>query len=136
MFRDDLLAGMESTADNVRQNAPHYSSKMATDNNKETFWAVDPELRTGELRVNVVPERKINIFRVEEPIKYGQRVKSFEIWGFSGGQWVKITEGTTIGRSRILQLDTPVYVSKVKLVIKDARGAPAIRSFGAWFYEL
>lgn len=136
MFRDDLLAGMESTADNVRQNAPHYSSKMATDNNKETFWAVDPELRTGELTVNVVPERKINIFRVEEPIKYGQRVKSFEIWGFSGGQWVKLTEGTTIGRSRILQLDTPVYVSKVKLVIKDARGAPAIRSFGAWFYEL
>ena len=69
-------------------------------------------------------------------VKFGQRVKEFEIWGYSNNQWIKLTQGTTIGRSRILQLDTPLYVSKVKLVIKDARGAPAIRSFNAYFYEL
>jgi alpha-L-fucosidase len=136
MFERDLLLNMESYADNIRNNDTLYSPGMAVDNNKATFWAVDPDRRSGELIVDIVPTRKINIFRIEEPIKFGQRVKEFEIWGYSNNQWIKLTQGTTIGRSRILQLDTPLYVSKVKLVIKDARGAPAIRSFNAYFYEL
>jgi len=136
MFERDLLLNMESYADNIRNNDTLYSPGMAVDNNKATFWAVDPDRRSGELIVDIVPTRKINIFRIEEPIKFGQRVKEFEIWGYSNNQWIKLTQGTTIGRSRILQLYTPLYVSKGKLVIKDARGAPAIRSFNAYFYEL
>lgn len=135
IFSNDLLRGKYSTALNVRNDAEHYSGSKALDANKNTFWAAQNGITYNELIVDLEGDTPLNIFRVEEAIKYGQRVESFEIHGLVSGQWVKLTEGTTIGRSRILKLSEPLVCSKVKLVIKQALAAPAIRTFSAYMSE-
>lgn len=64
----------------------------------------------------------INTLQLKEDIRYGQRVVRFEI---SGGndlkQFYKITEGTTIGRKRIIQFPTQnIKYIRVKIVASKA----------------
>lgn len=133
MFRVDLFKGARVTATNTRSNDTLWSASRVTDGNKETFWVPEKEITKATLTVEPEKPVMVNIFRLEEAIKYGQRVSSFDIEGLVNGVWQKLTGGTTIGRSRILKLDSPVEVEKVRLVIKDARGAPAIRTFSAFY---
>ncbi|MDO4881311.1 MAG: alpha-L-fucosidase [Capnocytophaga sp.] len=60
-----------------------------------------------------------NRFLVQEDIKYGQRVKEFELEAFIHNKWQKIEEGTTIGYKRILRF-SPITASAIRLHIKDA----------------
>ncbi len=135
IFRTNLFLGAAATASNSRVEDTLFSPAMAIDGSRKTFWVPEHGVVRADLNVDLRGSKQINYFRIEEAIRYGQRVKGFEIEGFVNGVWVFLAEGTTIGRSRILKLDTPVEVSKVRLKIKDARGAPAIRLFGAYFYE-
>lgn len=136
IFSTDLLWRKPSETLNTRDNAVYYSGSTALDADKNTFWAADNGVTYNELTVDLEGNTPLNIFRVEEAIKYGQRVESFEIRGLVNGQWVKLTEGTTIGRSRILKLPQPVICSKVKLIIRKSLAAPAIRTFSAFMAEL
>ncbi|MBK7866133.1 MAG: discoidin domain-containing protein [Ignavibacteriales bacterium] len=124
-----------ATASNSRVEDTLFAPAMAIDKSRTTFWVPEMGVRIADLTVDMGTSKRINYLRIEEAIRYGQRVKGFKIEGYANGLWVTLAEGTTIGRSRILKLDTPAEVSKVRLKIKDARGAPAIRLFGAYFYE-
>ncbi len=135
IFRTNLFLGAVATASNSRIGDTYFSPAMAIDGNRNTFWVPEIGIRIADLTVDMGATERINYFRIEEAIRYGQRVKGFKVEGYVNGSWVTLAEGTTIGRSRILKLDTPAEVSKVRLKIKDARGAPAIRLFGAYFYE-
>lgn len=135
MFRSDLLLNGAASASSTRGESASWSPANAFDGNRSTFWAADSCARTAELTVELKKPVVVNYFRVEEAIRYGQRVKSFEIRGLINGSWVYLAGGTTIGRSKILKTVLPVEVSRVKLIINDARGAPAIRTFSAFHYE-
>ncbi len=135
IFRTNLLTGGVASASNSRVGDSLYGPAMAIDGTRNTFWVTERGVVRADLTVDLKSPKRINYFRIEEAIKYGQRVKGFEIEGYVNGSWIFLADGTTIGRSRILKLDTPVEVSNVRLKIKDSRGAPAIRLFGAYYYE-
>ncbi len=135
MFRNDLLLYCSASASSARGGNLSWAPSNAVDGNRNTFWAADSGVRSAELTVELKKPSVVNYFRVEEAIRYGQRVNSFEIRGLINGSWVYLTGGTTIGRSRILKTVMPIEVNAVKLIIKDARGAPAIRTFSAFHYE-
>lgn len=135
IFRSNLLRGGVATASNSRMEDSLFRPAMAIDGNRNTFWVTERGVVSADLTVDLGTSKRINYFRIEEAIRYGQRVKGFEIEGFVNGSWIFLADGTTIGRSRILKLDSSAEVTKVRLKIKDARGAPAIRLFGAYYYE-
>jgi alpha-L-fucosidase len=62
---------------------------------------------------------------LQEYIKLGQRVKSFNVEVFSDDRWTKVAEGTTIGYKRILKLG-PTTASKVRINITAAKACPLI----------
>lgn len=66
-----------------------------------------------------------------EEYKYGQRIRSYEIQAriASTGQWVKIAEGTSVGRRKIDPVDETQYVDQLKVSIKSSVGTPLIRKF-------
>ncbi|KAB2908308.1 MAG: alpha-L-fucosidase [Ignavibacteriales bacterium] len=134
MFKTDILLGKKATASNSRSGEELWQPSSALDGNPGTFWVTDPSVVNADLEVELDTSQQVNYFRVEEAVKYGQRVSSFEIWGYNNGKWVILTAGTTIGRSRILKLDSPVEVEKVRLRLLTGRGAPAIRTFSAFYY--
>ena len=62
---------------------------------------------------------------LQEYIKLGQRVKSFDVVIWEDGGWKSVANGTTIGYKRILKID-PVKTSRVKVVIKEAKACPVL----------
>jgi alpha-L-fucosidase len=73
----------------------------------------------------------MNLFRldsyifVQEYIKLGQRVRTFDVEVEKDGEWEKVASSTTIGYKKILRL-SPVLTSKVRIKITGSRACPCI----------
>lgn len=124
-FKTDLALDKPVAASAVRGNAPEYDGKMATDGNKETYWATDDAQTSGSLTIDLGEPQTISYIVIQEYIKLGQRVKNFCVEVENNGQWQEVAKGTTIGHKRILRID-PVKSGKVRLNIQDAKACPVI----------
>ncbi|MDP4280827.1 MAG: alpha-L-fucosidase [Bacteroidota bacterium] len=64
----------------------------------------------------------------------GQRIRSYTIEGYIGGQWKILSSGISAGRKKI---DTfpDVTVSRLRLTVNKSVGIPLIRSFSAFFIK-
>jgi alpha-L-fucosidase len=51
---------------------------------------------------------------------------------WDGAGWVQAARGTTIGYSRILQLDAPVRTDRVRIRVLAARAAPQLATVGLY----
>lgn len=65
---------------------------------------------------------------LQEEIRQGQRIEEFVLEAYRDQDWVEIAAGTTIGYKRIITFE-PVASEKIRLVIKQARDAPTLKSF-------
>jgi alpha-L-fucosidase len=66
-----------------------------------------------------------------EDFQYGQRIRSYEIEGREAatGKWMKIAEGTSVGRRKIDPIILASEVDQLKVKIKSSVGTPMIRKF-------
>lgn len=89
--------------------------------------------RSGTSReYNVIPGETINTIMLQEDIRKGQRVEEFIVEGLIDNEWVKFTEGTTIGYKRLLRFEEAVP-SKVRVTIQNTRDIANIQKVGAYF---
>jgi alpha-L-fucosidase len=86
------------------------------------------------LDVKLKKAETVNCIAIGEDISQGQRVRKFELEGFSNGQWTKIKEGTSVGSKRIEEFPT-VRVSKVRLRIIESVGSPVIQNLALYNIE-
>lgn len=121
----NMAKNAEATASQVRGKADQYSAAMTTDGDKETYWATNDETTTGNIEIDLGQEQTIKYVLLQEYIKLGQRVKSFDVEAWKDGSWEKIAEGTTIGYKRILKFN-PVQTSKVRIDITGSKACPVI----------
>ncbi len=70
-------------------------------------------------------KKEIKYIFVQEFIKLGQRVRTFDVEIEKDGGWEKVASSTTIGYKKILPL-SPVLTSKVRIKITGARACPCI----------
>lgn len=77
-------------------------------------------------------EKTFNVLLLQENITIGQRVEKFVLEYWDNNQWIKATEGTTIGFKRLLEFPT-VTASKVRLRIVSSRLKPALSEIGLYF---
>ncbi len=75
--------------------------------------------------------KKINCIVIEEPIKYGQRVKKFLVRLNNLNKVVREIEGTSIGRKRILTFDTTT-ADGFTIIINDSKGMPVLSEVSAY----
>ena len=62
---------------------------------------------------------------MQEYIKLGQRVKSFNVEIWKNNKWMEVSRATTIGYKRILRID-PVTTDKIRININDSKACPTI----------
>jgi alpha-L-fucosidase len=124
-FAMNLAKKASVTASQVRGKNPAYDASKAIDADKESYWAVDDAIRTASLTLRFDKSTAINRFMVQEPIRLGQRVKSFTVSALVNGSWKEIAKETTIGYKRILRFPT-VEATQLRLTILDAKGCPLI----------
>lgn len=63
----------------------------------------------------------VNTVVLSEDINQGQRVEQFEIEAYVDSLWTPVTQGTTIGKKRILTFD-PVKADSLRLKVNSWRG--------------
>ena len=75
---------------------------------------------------------KLNAVVIQELIEHGQRVKSFTIEAKESttGNFVKIFDGTTIGRKKIATFD-PITTNSIKITITDAKAEVLLKPSAA-----
>jgi alpha-L-fucosidase len=124
-FKTNLAEGALVTATNVRGKSYRYGASKVNDGNKETYWATDDNLTTGSIEIDLGKPHTLKYVLLQEYIKLGQRVKSFDIEVLRNGKWEKTAEATTIGYKRILRIK-PVETSRVRINITASRACPLI----------
>jgi alpha-L-fucosidase len=73
-----------------------------------------------------------NTLMIQEDITKGQRVERFSVEAFVSGEWVPLTEGTTIGYKRLLRFDN-CKASRIRINIDETRDIANIKKVGAYY---
>ena len=69
--------------------------------------------------------QELNYLVIQEYIKLGQRVKSFQVDGWENGAWSPIASATTIGYKRIVELEG-VITNRLRISISNSKASPVI----------
>ncbi len=85
--------------------------------------------RTIELRFD--RPARVNHIIIQEDIRHGQIVRSYEVDGLIDGTWKKLLNGTSVGHKRIDVIDT-VTVQGMRMRVTKAVDEPVIRSLAAY----
>ena len=127
----NLAKNARVEASNTRGGLATFGPANAVDENKNTYWATDDEVRKASLTIDLGRPTVFNRFMAQEYIRLGQRVKGFTVEAFVDGSWKQIGDGSTIGYKRILRFPA-VRASKVRFNITDSDASPVISNIGLY----
>ena len=117
--------GKKASASNVYRRSREYGPGKAFDDDPETRWATDTGTRTAWLAVDLGKLTRINRVTIDECVRFGPRVRKFELQYGDGGEWKVALGGMKIGRNYAMKL-APVTASHFRLNILDAADGPTI----------
>jgi alpha-L-fucosidase len=124
-FKTNLAYHASVKSDTYRGNSIDYSASCVTDGKKDTYWATDDNVTTGNLTIDLGAIKTVKFITIQEYIKLGQRVKGFTIYTWKNKGWEVALTGTTIGYKRILKME-PTKTDKVKIEITSSKATPLI----------
>jgi alpha-L-fucosidase len=125
VFAVNLAKGATVNATNYRGREKQFSPANITDGNKNTYWATDDDVTTASIEINLASESVVKYIILQEYIRLGQRVKSFNVEAWIGNKWQRLAEGTTIGYKRILKTG-PTRARKIRVNITASKACPVI----------
>jgi alpha-L-fucosidase len=124
-FALNLAAKAKVTTDNYRGKSKIYAAGNVTDGDKETYWATDDDVLNASLEIDLGKLQNVRYVLVQEYIRLGQRIKSFNIEIYKDNNWVSAAKGTTVGHKRIIEI-SPVETQKVRINFTDTKACPVI----------
>lgn len=98
---------------------------------KDKYWISQNGNGIDSLMFVFTNDIEFDVVMLQEEIRIGQRIEKFYIEYLSNDQWIKLTEGTTVGYKRLLRFE-PIKTNKVKLVIEQSRTFPTLKYFGLY----
>ncbi|MCF7731293.1 MAG: alpha-L-fucosidase [Akkermansiaceae bacterium] len=90
--------------------------------------AVATKVAGRDIELDLGDSVKINCADLWEDYRLGHRIRGYVIEGRVNGAWIKLAQGTAVGR-RKLDLFAPVTADRVRVRVTDAAGEPVIRRF-------
>jgi len=122
-FQMEVARGCKVTSSSER--GKEFKASNINDGNPETYWTTPDSETTGDIIINFDKETEVNRILLQEYIKLGQRVESFEVSALSNGQWIKLIDGTTIGH-KIIRKFPLIKATRIKISIVKAKACPLI----------
>lgn len=86
------------------------------------------------IEMQLPSSHKINHIIIQEDIKYGERIRQYEVEGFIDGQWKSICKGESVGQKRIERFET-VISDMLRLRIVQSVAKPIINNFSAYMID-
>ena len=130
-FKTNLAKGAKVEVSSVRGKSKRFNGANICDGNNDSYWATDDDVKTGTIEIELKEAKTVKYIMLQEYIQLGQRVKSFNIEVKKGCTWLKVADGTTIGRKRIVKID-PVETDKIRINIIDSKAALTISNVEAY----
>lgn len=124
-FSSNLARNILAEASNVRGNNNKYAVENLFDGDKNTYWATDDGVTTASIEIDFKSEITFNNILFQEYIALGQRVEEFNIKYWTGSEWSKLIDATTIGYKRILRMPR-VTTQKIKIEITKSLAEPVL----------
>jgi alpha-L-fucosidase len=130
-FAINLIKGATIKASNTREHSKTFGANFIVDNSTKTFWAADDKQDSAFFEIQLPKVTSFDRMLLQEPIAYGQRIAKFYVQAYVNNQWKTIASETTIGLKRLLRFDA-VNTNKIRVVLKEYFGAPAISNMGIY----
>ena len=122
-----LTEGKRAKASNVFRNSSGHGPAKALDDDEETRWATDADVKQCWLEVDLGKPETFDRALLDECIAFGVRVKRFELQAREGKEWKTFFQGTAMGRKLEVRFP-PVTAQHVRLNI-DGEHGPTINEF-------
>jgi alpha-L-fucosidase len=110
---------------------PSGQQTFYTLSSKNLYWKANTKYDTSILVMELPLVPTFDVVMLQESMDDGQRIEKFRIESWDGNQWVKFTEGTTIGYKRLLRFP-PVKSKRIRLVIEKSRSAATLITFNLY----
>lgn len=130
-FRTNLAANARATANSVFSPSAKFSPANITDGDLESYWAASSGKRQASFEIAIDSTKKFDRILLQEPVRLGQRIASFDVQLLRPAGWQTIASGTSIGFKRLLRI-TPIAGSKIRINIHEANNTPAISNLGLY----
>jgi len=124
-FKTNLLDGASVECPNG------INTKLALDDQYNTFFTTKAKDTATTITMQLKKPQTFDVLLLQENIVIGQRVEKFALEYWTGNNWEKVTEGTTIGYKRLLRFPA-VTAQKVRLKIESSRLNPALSTIGLY----
>lgn len=125
-----------ATATSLHGWSGNTESILMTDDDPFTSWHTDDGTTEASMEINLKEAATVNVIMLQENIRdFGQRVERFAIDVWTGGEWKEIAHSTTIGLRKMVRLLKPVYASKFRIRILDARVSISLGNVSMYYLE-
>lgn len=128
LFANNLAQHAKATASSTLARANGAARVVEPD--PDTFWAAAEDARSASIELVLSKAESIGVVSLEEAIgTRGQVVEAHEIAVSSGGEWITIASGTTIGHRRLHNVG-PLDATRVRVRLRSSLGAPSLSRLG------
>lgn len=86
----------------------------------------------NRLELRLTEPMEVNHVILQEDIAKGERIRKYQMEAYSGGRWITLANGESIGNKRIEKFDT-IKLSRLRIKIIDSDGLAQIKDFSAYF---
>ena len=94
---------------------------------------VQPDRWTAEhaLELHLLGVRAVDHLVIEEDLRYGQRIREYQVEAQTASGWKPVASGSTVGRRRIEKF-APVRTAKLRFRVTQADAIPQVRRLAAY----
>lgn len=90
--------------------------------------------KAKKLSLDLKGKQKANYYILQEDITLGERIRAYRVEARTGGKWVTVAKGTSVGHKRIERFD-PVEATAFRVVVEQCTDSPRIRDFSVYYAE-
>ena len=130
-FKENIASNAKALATSVLNKSEQFCACNLTDGDPNSYWAADNKKRETSLEIEIDSTKKFDRILLQEPVRFGQRISSFDIELLQPAGWQTIASGTSIGYKKILRI-TAIAGSKIRINIREANNIPALSNFGLY----
>ncbi|MCC6152647.1 MAG: alpha-L-fucosidase [Candidatus Hydrogenedentes bacterium] len=128
-FAINLIAGANASAQNVRGNDEQFAASNVLDTERTSYWATDDGVKSATVEIALSGETTFNVILLQEYVDLGQRILRFSVEAQVGGEWRRISDGTSIGWKRLLRCERTTATA-IRINVEDAKKCFTLSSVG------
>lgn len=90
--------------------------------------------KAKKLSLDLKGKQKVNYYILQEDITLGERIRAYRVEARTGGKWVTVAKGISVGHKRIERFG-PVEATAFRVVVEQCTDTPQIRDFSVYYAE-